>query len=451
MHGIRGLLALLVPLSLVACNDNSYDGVSGPTANFQILHASPDAAEVSVLIDGQPALDEVHYGWGTGELLIPAGTHVVALQTQTPNGPTALGAPVTVNFQQDNDYVFVAEGTFANAVTDVFPHPLSPVAATSTRVQVLHAAPAAPAIAVYLTAPGASLAASTPLGTGSIAFMGSIGPSDIPSGPYEIRITPAGATTPVLFDSGTITLAGGTDLVITAMQNTGPGASPVFLSVVDATGYNSPLYDILTPANVRVVHASPDTPPISVSATINNSTTTLVSSLAYPMSTAYLPLGPGVYSFGIAAASNPSQALVTTPLTLNAGDEQTIYALGKLANLVTQVTFDDRRRLATQAKLRIVDGSPTAGNVDVYIASPGTSIASLSPSYTAVPFGGDTGFQGFVAGSYAVTVTAAGSKTPLVGPVNASLINTGVYTLVVRDAPGGGAPYGFISLDDFGP
>ena len=87
----------------------------------------------------------------------------------------------------------------------------------------------------------------------------------------------------------------------------------------------------------------------------------------------------------------------------------------------------------------------------LYLTPSGTTIANSAPTYPAMPFGADTGFNSYTAGTYALTVTAAGSKTPLIGPTTVTLANDGIYTAVVRDALGGGAPYGLILLDDFAP
>src|SRR6202142_1501375 len=201
---IRNLLAIMAPLLLTACwDDNNYNsgpsGPSGPTANFQALHASPDAPDLIVLIDGQVWFDELHYGEGTGGMTISAGSHTVSVQAETPAGPVTVIGPTTSDFQRDNDYVIVAEGPFASMGPAVFPHPLSTVASTATRIQVVHAAPSTSAVAVYLTAPGAALSTSPPPGTGSLAFMGAIAPTDVTSGQYEIRITlitPSGAASP---------------------------------------------------------------------------------------------------------------------------------------------------------------------------------------------------------------------------------------------------------------
>ena len=268
MRTIHWLPAALAALTLSACNDGYNDNYPvGPLANVQFVHASPDAPNVAVLIDGQPFLHKLHYGEGTGEIQIPAGSHTVTVSALNPTGPATVIGPTTINFQQGSDFVVVAEGPVAAISAQVYPHVLSTVAATSTRVQVVHAAPQAPSVDVYLTAPGAALASSTPAGT--VAFQAAIGPTDVPAGAYEIRITPAGATTPVLYDSGTITLSGGTNLLISALQNTGPGPSPVVLGVVDAYGGTSRLYDVATPANLRVVHDSPDAPAVAVLANGN--------------------------------------------------------------------------------------------------------------------------------------------------------------------------------------
>jgi trimeric autotransporter adhesin len=359
-------------------------------------------------------------------------------------------ASTTINFAQGNDYVVAAEGPYASIGSNVFPHALSTVDPSATRIQVLNAAPSAPALAVFLTAPGADLAASTPLGSGNLAFMGATAPSDVTSGSYEIRITAAGTTTPVLFDSGAINLLGGQDLVITALQNVGPGTAPVVLGLTDAFGNNSTLFDLATPATLRVVNASPDSPPLSVISN-GNIASPLVPSLAFESFTPYAPLTPGFYTFTLTPASNTAQVVATEALALNAGAEQTIYALGAFASLGTESTFDNRRRVATGAKLRLVQASPGASFVDVYLTAPGSGIASMSPAFGGLPFGGDTGFQQVAAGSYDLTITTAGTQTVLSGPTTVSLTNTGIYTVASRDAPGGGAPYGLIMMDDFAP
>jgi hypothetical protein len=153
----------------------------------------------------------------------------------------------------------------------------------------------------------------------------------------------------------------------------------------------------------------------------------------------------------VTSAGNPGTVVINAPLTLNAGTQYSVYAVGTLATIAPLVTTDDRRRLATQAKVRIIHGSPTAGNVDIYLTAPGTGIATATPILTSVPFKADTGFLSVAAGSYDVTVTPTGTKTAAIGPATITVTNNGVYTAVARDNAGGGLPLGLILLDDFAP
>lgn len=271
------LLTALLPLLLAACYDhnNGYGCCGyvpnpppvGPQASVQFVHASPDAPPVNVLIDGSVAIPNLDYGQGTGEQQIAAGSHTIEVQALTPGSVTTVTGPTTMTLAANTDYVFAAEGPVASISAQTYSHPLAVVGASSSQVQFVNAAPNAGNVAVYLTAPGADLASSTPFGT--VAFQAAVGPTQIPSGQYELRVTAAGAPATVLYDSGTIFLEGGTDFVFSAMQNEGPGTATIFVAAVDAVGDSQRLYDVSTPVDVRVVNDSPNAPPLGVIANGN--------------------------------------------------------------------------------------------------------------------------------------------------------------------------------------
>jgi hypothetical protein len=416
----------------------------------QVLHASPDAPKVDVLVDGAKAISNLDFGQGSSLALLPPGAHSVTVQAQTPGSPTTVIGPANLSLDASTQYIVIAEGAVANLAPVIFTRPLTPVASGQARVQVFHAAPNAPAVDVYVTAPGASLAGASPLG--SFSFKGTIGPASVPAGSYQIRVTVAGKPAQVVFDSGSVALAAGADLLVAAVQNTGPGSAPITLAVTDSAGKNSKIVDVSTPATVRVIHDTADAPAVSVYANANF-TTPVVASLSFPNFTADLPILPAssVTSVQVTPAGNPGTVVINAPVTLNAGMQYSVYAVGTLATIGPLVTTDDRRRLATQAKVRIIHGSPSAGNVDIYLTAPGAGIATATPILTSVPFKADTGFLSVPAGSYDVTVTPAGTKTAAIGPATITIANKGIYTAVARDRAGGGTPLGLILLDDFAP
>jgi hypothetical protein len=72
---LRLLPILVVLLAGSGCNDSNPG-----TSSLRVLHASPDAPKVNVLINKAAVLEDVDYKQGSGFLTKPAGTYDVAVQ-----------------------------------------------------------------------------------------------------------------------------------------------------------------------------------------------------------------------------------------------------------------------------------------------------------------------------------------------------------------------------------
>jgi Domain of unknown function (DUF4397) len=444
-------LNLLLAAVLAGCNDSSDDAPQVPqvpqTSGLRIVHASPDAPAVDVLGGDQALVRALDYGQATAFNLVPVGTVAVRVNGLLPGGATAtVIGPVNLDVAANTNYTVLAVGRVASIEPLVLSQPASEVPAGSTRLRVVHAAPRAPAVDVFLTVPDADLAASTPVGT--LSFKQNLGPTEVNAGNYRVRITPAGTRTAVVFDSGTLTLASGDNLLLAAIENTDTGISPVQLLVSNG-GSTSLVLSAGTPADLRVVHASPDAPAVDIVAN-SNFTAPLVRGLAFARATGFLSVPPATYNVKVVAA-NTTTAVIDANLTLQPAVRHTVLAVNRLATIEPLVATDNARRLATAAKLRVIHASPTAANVDLYVTAPGASIATLAPTLPNVAFKANTGFLQLAAGSYAVTVTPVGSKTAAIGPVTITLGAGGIYTAVARDPLPGSAQLGLILLDDFVP
>lgn len=433
----------------------------------QLLHASPDAPAVNITGIGA-AINGVDFKQGTGVVTGGPGTYTVQIDGLTPGGPVTVIGPVDLTLAADTLYSILAVGDVANIDALVLEQPATEVPAGSTRLRVVHGAPNAPEVSVFLTAPGADLQTEAPVGT--FEFGGDLGPVDVPAGgPYQIRVTlpftpPAAAT--VVFDSGELTLADGANLLITAVQNTtsaddlAADEAPITLSVLDGTG-PSEILSATAPAELRVVHASADAPAVDV--VVNDDfANPLVPDLTYPNfapAEGFVSVPADSYDVTVTDAATQSVFPIDVDgLALDAGVTYDVLAINTLAALEPLILTDDYRRVATAAKVRIVHASTVADGlspqgVDIYVTAPGTDIADVDPTLEDVAFRANTGFLELAPGDYEVTVTVADDKAPAIPTTPISIQGGNVYTAIARDPDPAvlNDGLGLILMDDFIP
>ncbi|MDC8832441.1 DUF4397 domain-containing protein [Alteromonas gilva] len=457
MKRISSLLAAVsLPLFLTGClfdNDDDAPTVEPPPppefANVRVIHAASDAPLVNITANDAilNGLESVDYQVASSRFEVETGTYDIGVTAILP-GENAEVLQADVTLEADMNYDVFAVGSVADDSLMLLPvtSEETAVEAGNAQVQIVHAASDAPTVDIYVTAPGAALADEQPLATA--AFMDATGLVQVPAGDYQIRITPAGSTD-VVFDSGTVALADGADLLVAATNNVGSGDSPVTLLVADGTSAVK-LWDADATADIRVVHGISDAPAVDV---IANNAVTLVDALAFPAATGYLSVAPDDYLVDVVAdADNSVVAIDDAAITLETGMSYTAIANNTLAAPELDLLADMPRRVATEARVRIVHASPDAGSVDIYVTADG-NIDSVDPAFAGVDYTTDalaeTGYVGLAAGEYVVTVTAAGTKQPAIETGLLMLEAGSLYTAIAVNGSMEAAPPQLILMDDF--
>ncbi|SFR67332.1 protein of unknown function [Marinobacter daqiaonensis] len=448
-------------LMLAGCDDDSDSALGTVTeAEVRIIHASPDAPPVNILVDGEAAVEGADYK-EVALLTPPVGDYDLAVQGIIPGvtGDAAIViGPANFTFEDGIRYNVVAVDTVAGirplTFNDTDPDFSS---TTDVRVRIGHLAPNAPAVDVYVTAAGDGddLSMTDPL-LANVSFEDVADAVEVPAGDYRVQITANGATQAV-FDSGSVSLPAGADLFIGAVQNTGAnasatGASPVSLIVVNGADV-SEIYDADQNAGVRVVHNSADAPEVDVLVDDTEALANIAFTEAAPSAALdeYASLPADTYNIKVAASADNSIVPIEADLTLANGQGYTVAAVGLLGdNTIEALVLEDSvRSIGTQASLRVVHGATAAGNVDVYLL-PGdqTAIGNASPTLEDVPFKAVTGYLPVPQGTYNLRITDTDGNIAISAD-GVALDNGGVYTVIARDGQPTLTDFGLILLDDF--
>ena len=255
------------------------------------------------------------------------------------------------------------------------------------------------------------------------------------------------------------------------------GAGAVLASLLSA-GCGSSTSD--PTARIRGVDLSPN----AGTAGVLGNSYALGGDLNFGEGSPYLFTGQGVSTFGYTTStSTPSTVTTTYPasptLQLNTGSFYTAYLIGIAALPDVSVAKPDARLLQTvvtgdkgaaagytatpyadppsgSANLRILNGAPDAGTVDVLINGKVAFTAVAYPPFPTRAATTDTSdpavtpvtlYQVVPAGTLSVQVNATGTATVLVPPTNVSVSGGGAYTLVVTE-PTTTPTYGVYTASD---
>jgi hypothetical protein len=334
--------------------------VTDTDATIRVVHASPGAPNLDVLVDGQPVVQDLAFGAATEYLPIPGGDHKIQV---TPTGQTADAALIDsdLNVDAGGAYVFVAVNRLNDIEGEIYDVDLDSVDSGKSRVRVINASPDAGDIDVAVTG-GDEL-------FGDVGFRDATDYKDLDVGSYSLDIK--GDDDRVLLNAQDLPIDDGNAYDIIAIgqiaDNTFtllPLETTVSVPCATALGIEGGTED----ACVRIVHAAPGSPEVDVY--LNDSP--IVMGLTYGTSTDFVavPEGDDRKIQVVAAGGTPGDGdLVDTDFDVDGRDASEVLITGAPDDLEANSAELDLSPLPDgQSRVRVIHASPDAEGVDVAVA-----------------------------------------------------------------------------------
>ncbi|MBI3474644.1 MAG: DUF4397 domain-containing protein [Acidobacteria bacterium] len=196
-------------------------------SRLRVVHASPDAPNVDVLVDGKAVVTNAAYETASAYLTVGSGTRHVEVRATGGTTDVIDAKPV---FSANGDYTLLAVNTLANIEPLLLTDNNTAPAAGQVKLRLVHAAPSAGPVDIYVEAPGTDITTVTPTLT-NVPFKGVSDYLSVAAGSYEVFITPTGSKT-IAIDSGALTLTAGQIRTAVALdkQNGGTPLTAIVLS-----------------------------------------------------------------------------------------------------------------------------------------------------------------------------------------------------------------------------
>lgn len=196
---------------------------SRQNADVRVIHASPDAPNVDVLVNGNAAFTDVAFKEVTEYANVPAATYDIEVVPAGESAPVVIDAELPL--KRFRDYTVIAVNTLDKIEPLVLQDYNYFAPSHKARVRFVHASPDAPAVDIAVK--------NGPVLFRNVEFKENTWYRYVDAGTYDLEVRLAGTNTVVLPLDG-IALNGGTIYTAIAVGEVGEGTLGAVLSA-DAT------------------------------------------------------------------------------------------------------------------------------------------------------------------------------------------------------------------------
>ncbi len=412
------------------------------SGDLRVYNAIVDSPDLQVSITGGGSGSVVFSGVLAFDNTIVSNYRVNVGYFDAQNSFIPIVNNLEVPIHEDFERTIVLTGTLANPVITVLANEeflfgfLTPPV-QNPEVQFVNAANGSGTLDFHLTAPADPLTTAT----ASLALRAASAIRKVAPGDYRLRVTPAGQPGTVLFDSGTVALVSTSRESHFAVNYVGPGGPGIRVIRVVSGGIALPFPNEALSASIRFGNLAADLAEADLYFGDPATTAPIFEDVPFGAFTPYLDLPAGTQSIRITAANSSDPVLHTQSATLLSGNFSTFYIGGLVSNpaMAGAFTIDDNRIVGVRTQVRLFNGSPAAGTVNVFLLVPGQTTTSASATFPAAAVGA-SGATRLPPGPYDLVVENL-QGVSLFGPDRVQVESGVRHILTVTDTAGGGPPF----------
>lgn len=192
-------MAVVLPLVLTSCSDDDDNPVAPESsANLMVVHASPNAPAVDLLVDDMIAGSGLTFPNNTAYLSVDAGPRNVKVNV---SGTSTTVINADLSLTENANYTVFAVDSVSKISTVVLTDNLASPAAGKAHVRFVHLSPNAPAVNITLT--------NGTIVFGNRAFKQSTDFTPLDAGTYDLQVRDAATNTTVVLSLPGIALTNG--------------------------------------------------------------------------------------------------------------------------------------------------------------------------------------------------------------------------------------------------
>jgi len=194
--------------------------------------------------------------------------------------------------------------------------------------------------------------------------------------------------------------------------------------------------------------------PFGVNLTYGQSTP---ATLPSPSTANYSAILTGNRTMLLKRTADTTNLVATVSFAVASGQDQTVFAIGGTSgSAVTSFVLEDANPdIASSAtRVRVVNLSPTAGAVDIFITAPNADLSAATPTFANLAYKSASTYATPAPGTYQVRVVPAGTAPALrTAAVSLNVPSLAIgggagRTIVIGDRNIGGAPLTAFVLTD---